>query len=181
MTSLGIAAVGLLCLLLGLVLSLLAFAAFLLYRAAKDIQLSAETIAQAATAQIQTNSSQIKELRLEVSAGLKKLDATSLQEAAISIQRTAKNLAATTTMLYKLVLSQEGSSGVIEDTLQSEISPTTGLPITPQDLEKKETAQALINEIHQRRAQAAEVDDRVPVVPAMDIEEAWQLDEEEFQ
>lgn len=181
MTSLGIAAVGFLCLLLGLVLSLLAFAAFLLYRSAKDIHLAAESIAQAATAQIQNNSSQIKELRLEVSAGLKKLDATSLQEAAISIQRTSKNLAVTTTMLYKLVLSQEGSSGVIEDTLQSEISPVTGLPITPQDLEKKETAQALLNEIHQRRQQAEAQQDLPQMQPHMDIEEAWQLDEDEFQ
>jgi hypothetical protein len=162
------------------VLSLLAFAAFLLYRAAKDIQLASAEIAQAATATTQLNTAQLKELRLEVSAGLHKLDATSLQEAAVSIQRTGKNLAATTTMLYKLVLSQEGSAGVIEDTLQSEISPVTGLPITQQDLERKETAQALINEIHQRRSQAAEIDDRVPVQPAMDIEEAWQMDEDEF-
>lgn len=174
MTILSTAAVGLLCLLIGICLSALALTAFLLHRAAVSLRDQTHRQHQTMTNQLTRNSAEVYQLKLEVAAGFVKLDSDSLREAAVSISRTGKNLAATTSMLYKLVLSQPGAGDVVEDVLSQDI------PQNPMDTLSHDRAQAMINDI-QRRAGVPQGEPGPAQQPPMDLEQAWMADEGEFR
>lgn len=170
MTTLAIAAVGLLCLLIGITLSALALCAFLLYRAATSLRDQTHRQHQTMTNQLTRNSAEIHQLQMEVASGFVKLDSESLREAAVSIARTGKNLANTTSMLYRLVLTQPGAGDVVEDVLGQDI------PQDPTDPISSSRAQAMINDI-QRRAGIPQGDPTPQQSPPMDIGDAWAADE----
>jgi hypothetical protein len=174
--TLAIAAVGFLCLLIGIALSTTGIFAYLLYRAASEMKEDAEGFARFHRDVCNLVSVELAKLGGQVEAGLTKLDATSLREASVSIQRTAKNLASTTAMLYKLVLSQEGAGAVIEDTLASDLDPETGLPFVDDALPQ---AKAFVDQLRAAQRQAAS-QAQAGMKPLPDIEDGWIQDEAEF-
>jgi hypothetical protein len=176
---LGTAAVGLLCFLIGITLAALGICSFLLYRAASTIREQTISAHESLTRHLDRHSAEIYQLKLELTTGLSKLNASELRDAAVSISRTGKNLASTTAMLYKLVLSQPDAGAVVEDVLRQDVDLDEDGGDGGRGHLSSSRAQAMINEIHQRAGMAPE--SSPPQQAPMDLEQAWAADESEYR